>query len=475
MPNFQPTDEQLACIEAARGDGNLIISALAGAAKTSTLVLMAEARKSIPTLCLAFNKRIALEMEERLPGNCTSMTLNSLGHKAWAKAIGKRLVVDTRKTGNILKSLIDELPKPKKEAAWEVYGDLIRAVGTGKTSGYVPDAVAGIRRFHGDDSFFAALEVEPTALEEDLIRKASIESIRLGQSGLIDFDDQILLPTVFPTSFPQFPLVMIDEAQDLSPLNHMTLKKLAKKRLIAVGDECQAIYAFRGADEAGMASLEADFSMRKLMLSVSFRCPKAVVEHARWRAPHMQYPEWAKPGAVNFLDCWGIEALPEHPAIICRNNAPIFSLGVKLLKAGRYPEIIGNDVGAGLIKVMKKFGDVSLSRAAVFEAIDKWKADQLKRTRAPGKVHDKAECLEIFAEQGDTLGAAITYAEHLMNSKGKVKMMTGHKSKGLEFDDVFFLDEGLVRDDGQDPNLRYVIQTRAKSTLNYITSEGFSG
>lgn len=475
MPDFTPTDEQLHCIEAARGEDNLIISALAGAAKTSTLVLMAEARKNIPTLCLAFNKRIAVEMEERLPGNCTSMTLNSLGHKAWAKAIGKRLVVDTRKTGNILKSLIDELPKPKKEAAWEAYGDMIRAVSQGKSAGYVPDSILGVKRLHGDDSFFAGLEVEPTELEETLIRKASVESIRLGQSGLIDFDDQILLPTVFPTSFPQFPLVMIDEAQDLSPLNHLTLRKLAKKRLIAVGDECQAIYAFRGADADSMAAMEEAFKMRKLLLSISFRCPKAVVEHARWRAPHMQYPDWAKPGEVNYLQTWGVETLPDSPAIICRNNAPIFTAAIKLLQAGRYPEIIGNDVGAGLMKVMKKFGDESLPQDTVLDAIDKWEVDQLKRSRAPGKTKDKAECLRIFARQGETLGAAIAYATHLMNSKGKVKMMTGHKSKGLEFDDVFFLDEHLVKEDGQDPNLRYVIQTRAKSTLNYVTSEGWGG
>jgi superfamily I DNA/RNA helicase len=64
--------------------------------------------------------------------------------------------------------------------------------------------------------------------------------------GIIDFDDQIYMPTLFGGSWPQFPLVMIDEAQDLSPINHAMLSKLVKHRLIAVGDPYQSIYGFRG-------------------------------------------------------------------------------------------------------------------------------------------------------------------------------------------------------------------------------------
>ena len=51
--------------------------------------------------------------------------------------------------------------------------------------------------------------------------------------------------------------------------------------------------------------------------------------------------------------------------------------------------------------------------------------------------------------------------------------MTGHKAKGLEFDDVIFLDEFLVGAEDQDPNIRYVIITRAKETLTYAESARF--
>src|SRR5690242_16587497 len=100
--SFNPTPEQAAIVEAARSTkSNLLVSALAGAAKTSTLVLIAEALPGQEILCLAFNKKIATEMKERLPNWCTAMTLNSLGYRAWGAFLRKRLIVDDRKVYNL--------------------------------------------------------------------------------------------------------------------------------------------------------------------------------------------------------------------------------------------------------------------------------------------------------------------------------------------------------------------------------------
>lgn len=472
-----PTPEQLAIIAAAKGSkANLLISALAGAAKTSTLVLIAKALASTPTLCLAFNKRIAVEMTARLPGNCTAMTLNSVGHRAWGSYLGKPLVLDSKKTYRILKDLVEQLEPKQKSEAYEVFSDLLRAINGGKMAGWLPEGCFHTASPIMDDFEMREwLDEEPTALEWDLIRAASALSHAEAMEGKIDFNDQILMPTVYRAKFPSFPLTMVDEAQDLSALNHVMLAQIVRNnRLIAVGDECQAIYGFRGAHEDSMNLLHHQFNMEKLVLSVSFRCPIAVVEAAKWRAPHMQYPEWAKPGSVSSLFEWTQAAIPPgETAIICRNNAPLFGAAIKLLKNGRYPEIIGNDLGKSMIKIMDKFGDRSIPRGKVLEAIDDWEEAKLKKSRNSSKVSDQAECLRIFAGQGKTLGEAIAYAEHIFNSSGPIKLMTGHKSKGLEFDQVFFLDQQLVGDEGQERNLRYVIITRAKESLTYITSEGF--
>lgn len=85
-------------------------------------------------------------------------------------------------------------------------------------------------------------------------------------------------------------------------------------------------------------------------------------------------------------------------------------------------------------------------------------------------ANDLADCMRVFAEHGDRLTTMISYAEHLFKQDGTIKLMTGHKSKGLEFDRVYFLDQGLCDNREQDRNLRYVIQTRSQNILNTIDS-----
>ncbi len=48
--------------------------------------------------------------------------------------------------------------------------------------------------------------------------------------------------------------------------------------------------------------------------------------------------------------------------------------------------------------------------------------------------------------------------------------MTGHKSKGLEFNTVYHLDPWLIGDDEQELNLKYVIGTRSADSYFEINS-----
>jgi DNA helicase-2/ATP-dependent DNA helicase PcrA len=272
-------------------------------------------------------------------------------------------------------------------------------------------------------------------------------------------------------------LTLVDEAQDLSYLNHYILGKIVKrKRLIAVGDPCQAIYGFRGADADSMNRLQQKFDMKALYLTVSFRCGKKITENAQWRAPDMTSPEWAQEGEVHRKASWHIDEIEDGDAIVCRNNAPLFSLAIKLLKAGRLPEIAGRDIAAPIIKLMGKLGKDNLSSGAALAAVEEWKERELKRARDSAKrlVHDKADIMKIMLEQTQTLGDAKAYLQSLVDRDGRVYLMTGHKSKGLEFDRVWFLDPQLIKKkEDQDANIQYVIETRPKKFLAYVTSDTF--
>lgn len=475
---YPPTDEQALILEAARKTpDNLIIQALAGAAKTSTLVRLGRALPSTPILCLAFNKRIAVEMKERLSSNCSAKTLNGLGHQIWGHHVGLRnLSLERDKVYNIFSALVEELKGGDKEEAFALFSETLRAINEAKTAGYIPKILGNETRLMNEDELFAWMDEAPTSLQQELIVRASIISAEQAHRGKIDFNDQILLPTVYPVSFEKFspPLLMVDEAQDLSALNHAMLRKLVRRRIIAVGDSRQAIYGFRGAHGNSMELLRETFSMQEFTLTLTFRCPKSVVEEARWRAPAIRCPETQDEGEVKTLGEWDETSLPHNAAVICRNNAPLFSLALRLMKCGRMPQILGADIGKNLLKILKKFGEGSLPQAEVFDKSEEWRELKLTKSRDPGRIHDQAECLRVFAEQAPTLSGAIAYAEHLFNSEGPIKLMTIHKSKGLEFDHVFILDKGLIRlKQDQEKNLLYVAQTRAKKTLTYVKLEDF--
>ena len=96
--------------------------------------------------------------------------------------------------------------------------------------------------------------------------------------------------------------------------------------------------------------------MQRLFLTISFRCARAITENAQWRAPDMQAPEWAEAGTVLRHVTWSADLLNNGDAVICRNNAPLFSLAIRLIEQDQLPRIAGRDIGAPVVKLMKKLG-----------------------------------------------------------------------------------------------------------------------
>jgi len=485
-PRLQPTDEQAAIIEAACSTkDNLLINALAGAAKTSTLVMIAEALpSSLPILSLAFNKRIAEEMKTRLPGNVMCKTLNAIGHGVWAQTIARRkIVVSTKKSYEILKSLVDDMKRGDRSDAYDTFSETLKLIGAAKLAGYIPEKSPTGRRLISCDDFWASLDEDAEEVSRDLVDRALIESITQAYQGIIDFDDQIYMSCLFGGTFPKFPLVLVDEAQDLSAINHAMLDKLVVNRLIAVGDPWQSIYAFRGALSTSMATLRDRFKMKEMNLSISFRCPKVVVERARFRAPHMQYPEWAVEGQVNVPTEWSTGDIGDGAAIICRNNAPLFRLAFLLIRSGRGVTVVGSDIGPALVKALKKLGPEDMTYEQTNKAIDAWETERLRKAKGKAATKDKAECLRVFLSVGGSLAGATAYAESIFKSTGPIQLLSGHKSKGLEYDHVFHLDPSRIPSpyaEGEDAleqelNIRYVILTRAKMSYTEIEMEGYVG
>ena len=185
----------------------------------------------------------------------------------------------------------------------------------------------------------------------------------------------------------------------------------------------------------------------------------------------MKWPDWAPEGSVEALPTWFPE---DGSAIICRNNAPLFSCALRLLQMGKGVKLVGSELGPSLIKTLKKLGPESMTQGEVLDAIDEWEEKRISEKAARAEsIADKAECLRVFASFGDTLSAAIAYVAHIFAAAGPITLLSGHKSKGLEWPVVYHLDPWRVPSKWaispeakeQERNLRGVIETRAQRSL----------
>jgi DNA helicase-2/ATP-dependent DNA helicase PcrA len=483
----EPTAEQAAIIAAVRDtSANIMVNALAGTGKTSTIEMVCHAVKNIPILYLAFNKRIVDEAAKRMPSHVECRTQNGLGHRVWAQATGKRLIVDSGKMRQILKNLISELPRKDQGEAWEDFSDTLKWISKAKRDGYVPEHWNGSYRpvYATWGEFIDAQDdLLPSRQQTGLIQRALHQSIIAAYEGGIDFDDQIYMPVIFGGPWPKFPLVIVDEVQDQSPLNHEMMKRLVTQRFMGVGDPWQSIYAFRGAITNGMKALVEHFHCTELPLSLTFRVPRKGVERAHSRVPWFEAYHANPEGTITELEEWGPNDIPSSAAIICRNNAPLLSLGFKLLAARRSIKLVGMDIGAGLVRILRKLGSTDLRGIELDNAIAAWTKNALQSAKNPASVYDRADCLHVLTRGRKHLGEAIIQAESLFKQEGPIQLLSGHKCKGLEWDWVMHLDPwripGKYAEEGteaweQELNVRYVIETRFKQTLVIANLEGWN-
>jgi superfamily I DNA/RNA helicase len=467
---MQPTSEQCDILDHQRSNqSNLMINALAGTGKSSTLKMIDQIHKTRPALYLVFNKRNAEEATKSGGFASTTVikTFNALGHGIWAKAITHNIALDKAKSRTLWREMVDEMSRPDANAAWREYMVVMDGIEKAKALGYVPKSVKIPHQSLIDaPTLHLAMDERPNEYAAELIDTLLATSITKSYAGIIDFNDQIYMPALFGGTFPKFPRVMVDEYQDQSPINHALLARLVHGRLIGVGDPFQNIYGFRGAKAQGMQSATETYSMTQLPLSVSFRCPQAIVEAARWRVPHFQ---WTKEGGnVSTHDRFEGTDFADDATVICRNNAPLLRLAFKLISAGRSVTVVGSELGPRLVAIMKKLGDSTMSRQSTLSEIESWREERL--VAGSKSANDLADCMRVFAEHGDTLSSAISYAEHIFKQSGTIRLLTGHKSKGLEFPSVYFLDPWLCDSGEQDLNLRYVIETRSMNSLVMLDS-----
>lgn len=81
----------------------------------------------------------------------------------------------------------------------------------------------------------------------------------------------------------QFQYILIDEFQDISPMQYEIVSLLAapENNLFIVGDDDQSIYGFRGASPDSMHQFQTDYpGAAQILLSTNYRCHRQIVDAA---------------------------------------------------------------------------------------------------------------------------------------------------------------------------------------------------
>lgn len=489
---MQLTDEQAAFINACKNEsGSLIVEAVAGSGKTTTLIqgvnAIVEANPMASVLAVAFNKSIADELASRMDPMVTCKTMNALGHRAWMRKINCPINVNSRKNVAGFKILFGDDFYPREELE-----DIYKLCSLAKANSIVPDSEGDdIQAWEGIvDHFDLAIDPEFIKQAVKMCRAVLKWGIEEAFNGHIDFDDQLYMPINFEGSWQKFDVVLIDEAQDISAIQREILRAVLKQggRLIAVGDPHQAIYGFRGAAHDSMELLTEEFGCKPMGLTYSFRCPKAVVNEVKKYVPEIKPAPGAPDGMVVNLPNWKADILTKHDVIICRNTKPLVDMAFRLIRRGVPCYILGRDIGFGLtmlVKRMKAGNDL----IALEGKLERYRMDQTKKYNKLGRperaeaISDRVDTLIVLMENLEP-DAGIKDLEKLINDmfsgmKTGLCLCTIHKAKGLEWNTVYFLDPDLIPSRyatqpwqiQQEENLAYVGDTRAKQTLIFIQSK----
>ena len=510
-----PTDEQLEVIRAvAQASSSLMIGSYAGCTKSTTLEMAAPGVKG-PALALAFNKKIATELQDRLPSNFKSQTLNSIGHGAWLRTLDRVSVkLDDKKLGKIVTAVARDRKIPLMTWQWEIVRNGVKAA---MQAGLSPGDVGQPLIKDSEENWEDLLDC-PSKDDFDLLYELAHESLRysidLAKAGQMSFDDQIYCPTILGGNWPRYPYIFVDEAQDLSPLNHVMLDRCSIGLIAAVGDPKQAIYLFRGADGNSMNNMRwLKPKWQDLTLTMTFRCPKAVVARQQDHAPGYRAAPTNADGLFTSYDAgsrdeqgtWNWRMVKDrlsdidarNMAILCRNNAPLMSMAFKLIRQGVGCEMLGRDIGRGLIALTTKLAKDDETPIKHFSTrltdwLDKEVAISIandKEQRADRLV-DQAECIRATIEGSSPLTVGElreTLKTVFDKSNGQVLLSSIHKAKGLEWPLVLHLDpwripskqSQMAAANGdtsqliQEYNLKYVAETRTKHTLINASVDSF--
>lgn len=306
--------------------------------------------------------------------------------------------------------------------------------------------------------------------------------------------------------------VVIDEAQDMDLNEYNLICELMKFneniRVIAVGDDDQNIYSFRGSDSGFMKSLITEYAAKMYNLLNNYRSDTDIISVANRFVVSIKNRLKSEP--INAVKTErGFVSLTRHtspsmeyPVVVevLRHYSPEKSMAVLTSTNDEALRVVGllrqNNIPSRLIQSNDGFSLYNLVELRFFLDItkeddstpvisnEKWK-DSIEELKT---VYNRSSCLELclklikkFEELNDrkyhsdleNYIAESQLADFCYSDENEVIVSTIHKSKGHEFDSVYILISNTTSLDNEKRRSIYVGLTRARHEL-YVHYNGHS-
>lgn len=458
-------------------EGSLLVQAVAGAGKTTTSIEASDYCDG-SVIFTAFNKAIAIELQSR---DVNAKTFHGLCYSAVKKEFNSQ--VDGNKLNELMRNTLSH-------DNYKAYASAIRRlVGLAKQ--------CGVGIFYEYDKFEKIWIDYDLDLPNNLgnlndlfnltamIFEKSINNVRK-----IDFDDMLYLTVKHDLKLKKYDNIFVDEAQDTNEIQRAIIRQMMKKRtrIFAFGDRNQSIYRFRGSNSDAMDLIKNEFNCEELPLSISYRCPKRIVEYAKNFSPYIESAPNAKDGKVllHAKGAWNPSMLKTDDYVLCRFTKPIISIAYSLLRANIPVQVLGRDIGKGLKNLIDKCRggtdsvDVLISNILQYKERELSKIDPEDESKI-NSLNDRVDALlclcQALPENKRTIYELIDTIDILFTDKDQaVKLSTVHKSKGLEANRIVWVNHNECppkwathpEDQQQERNICYVAITRSMNELHLV-------
>lgn len=299
-------------------------------------------------------------------------------------------------------------------------------------------------------------------------------------------------------------ILVIDEAQDLGVQEFELVKELIRlnddMRVIAVGDDDQNIYEFRGSDSGNMKSLITDYGASVYDMMENFRSSEAVVSISNNYVKGMSDRLKSAPiicrrsdrGCVRLIHHASLdyeqaivnEILSGAPGgtvcVLTATNDDALVISALLNKSGRRARLIRSNDGFYLrdLAEFRFFLDTIREFDAACLDNDTWTKSAemvVEHFRGSECLEMFRNCLEAFNEECPGRKYISDFENFLLESRledfsklrsSEIIVSTIHKSKGCEYDNVYISLKGLGDITDRERRMIYVGMTRAKNNLS---------